>query len=549
MKLKNLKIGQRLGLGFGLILALLVLLTGVALENMDALNETVSKVVKENNVRLDAATDMRDAQRRIAIGIRDIILASDEAQIDQVAKTVDAAWQDYDRAESLLTQLTKAADARAVLNRIVSARQAAMPLIATARQLGKENKDEEAATYVKAQVVPAVVKWQDAINQLMNLMAARNKADQAAGDQQYEHARLLMHGVAGLSILFAIVIGWLITRSITHPMRVAVDIAKTVAAGDLTSRIEVDSTDETGELLAALKEMNGALQTIVGQVRNGTETMATATNEIASGNLDLSTRTEQQASALEETASSMEELTSTVKQNSENARQANQLALSASSVATRGGAVVGEVVATMGSINESAKKIVDIIGVIDGIAFQTNILALNAAVEAARAGEQGRGFAVVASEVRSLAQRSAGAAKEIKALIGDSVEKVGEGSRLVNQAGATMEEIVTSVRRVTDIMAEITAASQEQEAGIEQINQAIGEMDAVTQQNAALVEEAAAAAQSLQVQSSQLEQVVSAFRLSAAASMPARAAVAAARPVVKAAQPRLAAAGGEWETF
>jgi methyl-accepting chemotaxis protein len=550
MKLNNLKIGQRLGLGFGLIIALLVLITGTALANMGALNDMMSKVVKENNVRLDAATDMRDAQRRVSVGIRDIILASDESEIEQVARTVDATWQDYDRAESLLTKLTKLPDAQALLGKIVSARQAALPLIAHARALGKENNDQEAIAYVKTQVVPAVGKWQDAIGELMDLMAARNKADQAEGDQKYEHARLLMHGVATVSALLAIAIGWLITRSITRPMRVAVDIAKTVAAGDLTSRIDVDSNDETGELLAALKEMNGALLAIVGQVRSGAETMATATNEIASGNLDLSSRTEQQAGALEETASSMEELTATVKQNADNARQANQLALSASEVATRGGAVVGDVVATMGSINESANKIVDIIGVIDGIAFQTNILALNAAVEAARAGEQGRGFAVVASEVRNLAQRSAGAAKEIKALIGDSVEKVGEGSRLVNQAGATMEEIVTSVRRVTDIMAEITSASQEQEAGIEQINQAIGEMDSVTQQNAALVEEAAAAAQSLQVQSSQLEQVVSAFRLSGVAEKPARAAaVAAPRQVAKAAQPRLAAAGGEWETF
>jgi len=330
--------------------------------------------------------------------------------------------------------------------------------------------------------------------------------------------------VAVVALLAAVAIGFFITRSITLPMRRAVDVAKTVAAGDLTSRIDVNSTDETGELLAALKDMNGSLTTIVGQVRSGTETLATASNEIASGNLDLSSRTEQQAGALEETASSMEELTSTVKQNAENARQANQLAMSASNVAIRGGEVVSDVVVTMNSINESANKIVDIIGVIDGIAFQTNILALNAAVEAARAGEQGRGFAVVASEVRNLAQRSAAAAKEIKTLIGDSVEKVGQGSRLVQQAGSTMDEIVASVRRVTDIMGEITAASQEQEAGIEQINQAIGEMDSVTQQNAALVEEAAAAAQSLQEQSGQLEELVSTFRLAGAAGQAVRSA-------------------------
>jgi len=266
-----------------------------------------------------------------------------------------------------------------------------------------------------------------------------------------------------------------------------------------------------------LKEMNASLRNIVGQVRSGTETIATASSEIATGNLDLSARTEQQAGSLEETASSMEELTSTVRQNSENAQQANQMALTASEVARRGGAVIADVVVTMGAIKTSADKIVDIIGVIDGIAFQTNILALNAAVEAARAGEQGRGFAVVASEVRTLAHRSANAAKEIKALIDTSVANVGEGSRQVAQAGSTMDEIVTSVMRVTDIMGEITMASREQEMGIGQINQAVSEMDTVTQQNAALVEEAAAAAQSLQEQSARLADVVSVFRLDGAA--------------------------------
>ena len=296
-------------------------------------------------------------------------------------------------------------------------------------------------------------------------------------------------------------------------MQRALEVANTVAAGDLTSRIEVTTRDEMGQLLQALKTMNENLARTVGTVRSGTGTITVAANEVAAGNQDLSSRTEQQASSLEETASSMEELTSTVKQNADNARQANVLADAASQVAQRGGAVISQVVGTMGEIDASAGKISDIIGVIDSIAFQTNILALNAAVEAARAGEQGRGFAVVASEVRNLAQRSAAAAKEIKGLINDSTGKVASGSKLVAEAGATMQEIVDSVRRVTDIMGEITSASQEQTAGIEQINQAVAEMDNVTQQNAALVEEAAAAAEAMKDQAAMLTAAMAAFRI------------------------------------
>ena len=338
-------------------------------------------------------------------------------------------------------------------------------------------------------------------------------------------------------ILFAI--GMVISRGLLKQLGgepgYAADIVSEIAAGDLTVDVKIRPGDSSS-LLFAMRSMRDSLAQVVGEVRQGTDTMATASSEIAAGNLDLSSRTEQQASALEETASSMEELTSTVRQNADNARQANQLAASASEVAAKGGAVVSQVVDTMGSINASSRKVVDIIGVIDSIAFQTNILALNAAVEAARAGEQGRGFAVVASEVRNLAQRSAAAAKEIKELIGDSVSKVDIGAKLVDQAGATMSEVVDSIKRVTDIMSEITAASQEQSAGIEQVNQAIGQMDQVTQQNAALVEEAAAAAASLQDQAGNLSQVVSVFKLGAGyatdarslktVSRPARAAVA-----------------------
>jgi len=310
--------------------------------------------------------------------------------------------------------------------------------------------------------------------------------------------------------------------TITKPIQDAVHMAKTVAAGDLSSQVALHGRDEVGQLLTALQDMNDSLIHIVHQVRLGADSMATATSEIAAGNMDLSSRTEEQASALEQTAASMEELAETVKKNFESGRHANELADSAAEVAVRGGAVVSKVVHTMEAINTSSSKIADIISLIDGIAFQTNILALNAAVEAARAGEQGRGFAVVASEVRSLAGRSAAAAKEIKDLIGASVANVSEGCKLVEQAGSTMDEIVVGVRRVADLMREVTAASQDQTSGIDQVNQAVGQMDQVTQQNAALVEQAAAAAQSLEQQAQGLLHTVSVFRLgSASPALPA----------------------------
>ncbi|QDZ28156.1 methyl-accepting chemotaxis protein [Noviherbaspirillum sp. UKPF54] len=353
----------------------------------------------------------------------------------------------------------------------------------------------------------------DKIDALIKLQRDVAKAEYDKSQSMYLWIRnaSIVGILIGLSL--AGLVGWWLVLAITKPLDAAVKVASGVAGGDLTQKIVAASNDETGQLMYALKNMNDSLVQIVSQVRASTDAIGTASSQIAAGNQDLSARTEQQASSLEETASSLEELTSTVKQNAENASQANKLAQSASDVANRGGTVVSQVVETMGSINESSRKIADIISVIDGIAFQTNILALNAAVEAARAGEQGRGFAVVAAEVRTLAQRSAGAAKEIKDLINDSVEKVDAGSRLVDEAGETMQEIVTSIQRVTDIMSEITAASHEQTAGIEQINQAVSQMDQVTQQNAALVEEAAAAAEAMREQAGGLARAVGVFKL------------------------------------
>ncbi|WP_093197902.1 methyl-accepting chemotaxis protein [Variovorax sp. YR750] len=386
---------------------------------------------------------------------------------------------------------------------------------------------------------------------------ARERAAQADGT--YKTSRLTMLGLALAGIVVSVGLGVLVARLMGRQLggepQYAADVVGRIAGGDLSLAVEADAAHD-GSLLRSIQKMQSQLTSIVVEIKDSSETIATASSQIASGNQDLSSRTEEQASSLEQTAASMEELTSTVKQNADNARQANQLAVSASEVAVKGGNVVSQVVDTMGSINASSKKIVDIIGVIDGIAFQTNILALNAAVEAARAGEQGRGFAVVASEVRSLAQRSAAAAKEIKTLIGDSVEKVEEGSKQVEEAGRTMEEIVGSVKRVTDIMGEITAASQEQTSGIEQINQAITQMDQVTQQNAALVEEASAAAQSLQEQAGILVRAVSIFRLSEDQQAASRAQVEApalprATPSLPA-TPQLAVAGagaGDWREF
>jgi len=443
-------------------------------------------------------------------------------------------------------------------------------LLGNVKALAKEDKADEARDLALANKAVST-KLADVIDahRQYNAELGKKAAEDAAAT--LTRANWLAITIASAVIAAVAGMGLMLTRKLVTSLKEAVKIAQTVAAGDLTYNIVVTSKDETGQLLQALKEMNDSLVLIVGQVRTGTDTIATASGQIASGNLDLSSRTEQQASSLEETASSMEELTSTVKQNAANAKQANDLAESASGVALKGGAVVSQVIDTMGSIDASAKKIVDIIGVIDGIAFQTNILALNAAVEAARAGEQGRGFAVVASEVRNLAQRSAAAAKEIKTLISNSVEQVDAGSKLVNQAGATMDEVVASVKRVTDIISEITIAGREQTSGIEQINQAITQMDTVTQQNAALVEEAAAAASSLQDQAGALAHVVSAFKINLAhvaratsvkaASIPARTVAAAPRlkalaqpsPVkanpVKRAERAHAAGNDEWETF
>ena len=418
------------------------------------------------------------------------------------------------KVQKELESRIKSVEGKRLLAVVAEKRQAYVDIRKKVFETKKVLKPGEEAVLTKQidlQMMPAMTAYEQSVKDLLNRQKEVFKNSKMEADEVYAAGRTLLLALGAAAVVLGALLAWMLSRSITRPLNYAVTVAEAVASGDLSTHIEVTSKDETGQLLQALYNMNAQLLEIVGRVKSGTDTIATASSEIAAGNLDLSSRTEQQASSLEETASSMEELTSTVKQNADNARQADTLANQASDVARQGGVVVSQVVGTMTAINDSSKKIVDIISVIDGIAFQTNILALNAAVEAARAGEQGRGFAVVATEVRSLAQRSAAAAKEIKALIGDSVEKVESGAKLVNEAGATMTEIVGSIQRVTDIMGEITAASREQTAGIEQINQAITDMDNATQQNAALVEEAAAAAESLREQAANLSQAVGVF--------------------------------------
>ncbi|CAN5827432.1 methyl-accepting chemotaxis protein [soil metagenome] len=513
MHIKNIRIGQRLALGFGVVIALLILLAGLSYFRIGGLSGEISLMVNDRYPKTVIANKIKAQLSDTSRSMLNALIMTDAEQIKKELANINTENANANDALATLNKIIIDPKGREHLKSITAIRDKFLPLQTKFINLINEDRKDEAMLKFLFSIRPIQTKYFAALDdflQYQNSQMEMAGSDSASVASQTSTLILILALAASI---ISILVAFLATRSITRPLNDAVRIAKRVAKGDLSSQIEVTTYDETGQMMKALKEMNASLMKIVGEVRSGTETIASVSGEIASGNLDLSTRTEEQAASLQETASSMRDLTDTVKQNAEHAAQANRLALSASEVAEKGGMVVAQVVDTMGSINASSKKIVDIIGVIDGIAFQTNILALNAAVEAARAGEQGRGFAVVASEVRNLAQRSAAAAKEIKALIGDSVDKVTTGSKLVGQAGVTMDEVVASVKRVTDIMAEITSASQEQSTGIEQINRTIAQMDDVTQQNAALVEEAAAAAEAMQNQASSLAQVVSIFKL------------------------------------
>ena len=545
MNLSKMKVGMRLGLGFALVLVLLVAVTVVGIVRMAQIQDRLDHVVSVNNVSSRAVIEMRNNVLDRLASLRVLTLMTEATEMEPELKKFKEQTAKYEEAQKKVSSIFATAGTdgeKALLAEIKGHEAAAMPAILKASELYLANDAMSATRVMIKEVRPVQKKWTEALDKLVAIEDRQSAESQAEAESSFANARNFMLAMLVAAVAMGIAAAWVISRGLIKQLGGEPDytarIAGAIAQGDLAIAIDT-RTAERGSLLAEMNEMRNSLVTIVGQVRRGTETIGTASREIAAGNIDLSSRTELQASSLEKTASAMETLTTTVKQNAEHAREANQLAASASDVARKGGDVVSQVVGTMGEINSSANKIADIISVIDGIAFQTNILALNAAVEAARAGEQGRGFAVVAGEVRSLAQRSAAAAKEIKSLIDDSVGKVKHGTLLVDQAGATMTEIVESVSRVTDIMAEISAASQEQNAGIEQVNVAIVQMDQTTQQNAALVEEASAAAQSLQHEAATLARTVGAFRIEGSGTTPAPAAAPKrpAAPAVKAPAP------------
>ena len=512
------KVGTRLIAAFLAVSLMGAMVGAIGIRNMGVINDKATILYQRELMGISYIKEANINLIYIGRAISNLLLASTPEERARFSDRITTAMREMHRNTDLARPLFVSEQGKAMFAKFdaeLKAYDALVPDMLKRAEAEALQDDSATVKYFFGTFRNRANAVDDMITELSRLKEQNAKAADDETNQIYANSRnfmiLLVIGALGAGVA----LGMMAARSITRPLEQAVALAAKVAEGDLSSDISVHSRDEIGRLLQALSHMNASLSRIVSDVRAGTQTIATASSQIASGSLDLSSRTEEQASSLEETASSMEELTSTVKQNADNARQARQLAESASEVAQKGGSVVAEVVSTMEAISGSSAKIVDIIGVIDGIAFQTNILALNAAVEAARAGEQGRGFAVVASEVRNLAQRSAAAAKEIKVLIDGSVHEVETGSRLVGTAGTTMGEIVASIQRVTDIMAEISAASQEQTIGIEQINEAVLQMDQVTQQNAALVEEASAASESMQEEASKLEGLVAAFRLAA----------------------------------
>jgi len=511
--LRHLKIGKRLMLGFAVVLIVTVIVGIGAISRLSIVNAATSELATDWMVAIRslgeyevALSTVRRAEALSVMAKSDQELATQEKRISASKVAAEAAWQHYAKTVDMPEE-------RKLAQAIQDAQRTYFAALEKGLAAAKSSDRAQAEEIYRNETRKAFDETTAAVVADIDFQSQGGERAYELSQLTYKRTQATIIALLIFGVLAAIGIGWGITNSIVQPIHRAVQVAETVAGGDLTSVIDVDSRDETGQLLMALKRMNESLVTIVGRVRNSSDSIATGSNQIATGNADLSQRTEEQASNLQQTAASMEQLTATVKQNADTARQASRLVVSTSDSAMQGGAVVDRVISTMGEINASSKRIADIIGVIDGIAFQTNILALNAAVEAARAGEQGRGFAVVAGEVRGLAQRSAQAAKEIKSLIVESVEKVESGSALVDDAGKAMDEIVAQVKRVSDLIGEISASSDEQSRGIGQIGDAVTQLDQVTQQNAALVEESAAAAESLKHQAMQLADTVAAFKL------------------------------------
>ncbi|KVQ65429.1 methyl-accepting chemotaxis protein [Burkholderia territorii] len=520
MKIARITIKAKLLGGFGLLAAVVVVVSGMALKALSDTNDELSRYMNGVNARANLSAQIRTAVDRRAIAARNLVLVTTPSDIQLELADVQQAHKDVqDRLAKLKDMMANATDttdrARELVAEIVRVEASYGPVALNIVGLAQAGKKDEATADIDNRCRPLLAQLVRATDAYATYTREREAQLAQAFADRYTIERNVLLAICAVAIVIAVGGGLWLTRKITAPIVAAVEVARTVANGDLGSRISVSGNDETRDLLDALHTMNARLIDIVGRVRDSSNSIAHAVGEIASGNLDLSQRTEEQAASLQETAATMEEFTSTVRLNAENAQQASTLAANASDVALRGSSVVGRVVETMTEIGNSSSKIADITGIIEGIAFQTNILALNAAVEAARAGEQGRGFAVVASEVRSLAQRSSTAAKEIKELISASVQTIQAGSALAGEAGETMSDVTRAVARVTDIMGEIAAASAEQSRGIDQVNLTITQMDQTTQQNAALVEQAAAASKSLEAQGRDLSETVSAFRMPA----------------------------------
>ncbi|MGF6440641.1 methyl-accepting chemotaxis protein [Paraburkholderia youngii] len=520
MKISKLKIGVRLSAAFAIVVALLVGTTAVGIQRIQSSVQSMSAIVSERYTLIALSNQIKNNGNKANVILSNLLLVNTPDRAKKYMDDYVAIRKLNADAYAKLESLLQSDQAKALFKEQFQARAAYGQNVRKFFDLIAANNQQDARDLYQGEMASQQDAYYVLVDKMVDFQAAEMANDVVKATDEGRAAKIQMGLLSLCAILISLVTGWFITRSITRPINRAVSLAEAVANGDLTHRLEVEGDDEIARLLVALGRMTENLNSIVSNVRHGTNTITRASHEVATGNMDLSSRTEQQASALEQTAAAMEQLTSTVKQNADNAIQANQIARDASVIAAKGGEAVEQVVNTMNSINTSSHKVVEIISVIEGIAFQTNILALNAAVEAARAGENGRGFAVVAGEVRSLAQRSAVAAKEIKTLIDDSVTHVGIGSKTVERAGDTIRQVVKSITDVTAIVSEMSTSSQEQSDGIDQINRAITQMDQATQENAALVEESAAAAQALRDQAGQLTDMVAAFRLNDVASDP-----------------------------